>query len=114
MFNAGAVAEQVAGQELLAGGDPRQPGALCYWAREARASSAEINFLTACGTRVVPIEVKAGKTGALRSMHLFLEEYGAALGIKTSTQPFDQTMPIVSVPLYALAHLERYIDDLSV
>jgi hypothetical protein len=47
----------------------------------------------------VPIEVKAGKTGAMRSMHLFLKEYSASLGIKTSAQPFDATMPIVSVPL---------------
>ena len=74
MFNAGAVAEQLAGQELLAGGDPRQPGALYYWAREARASSAEIDFLTACGTRVVPIEVKAGKTGALRGHGATVED----------------------------------------
>ena len=73
--NAGAVAEQFVGHELLSYRDPYQPASLYYWVREARNSSAEVDYLIACGSQVIPVEVKAGKTGTLRSMHLFLQQY---------------------------------------
>ncbi len=112
-INAGAVAEQFVGQELLANRPPEQAGALYYWAREARNSSAEIDYLLTSGTYIVPLEVKAGKTGTLRSLHLFLQEHGASWGVKTSAQPLVATPPVASVPLYALAQLPRFLDALK-
>ena len=58
--NAGAVAEQIVGQELLAHRDPFQSPSLYYWAREARNSSAEVDYLIPSGSQVLPVEVKAG------------------------------------------------------
>lgn len=107
--NAGAVAEQFVAQELLAYRDPFQPAALYYWARQARNSSAEVDYLVTCGSKVVPVEVKAGKTGTLRSMHLYLAQYPAPMGVRISSRPLDVTAPILSVPFYALEHLERYV-----
>lgn len=49
----------------------------------------------ACGSQVIPVEVKAGKTGTLRSMHLFLQHYRAPGGVKISTSSHDGTVPVV-------------------
>ncbi len=67
----GKLAEQFVAQELIACHSPE----LFYWARAARGSSAEVDYLAVRGGRVVPIEVKSGAGGSLRSLHLMLERY---------------------------------------
>jgi predicted AAA+ superfamily ATPase len=103
--HAGAVAEQFAGQELVGNADPFTRAGLYYWVREARTSSAEIDYLVACGSRVLPLKVKAGKNGTLRSMHLFLNQYKAPLGIKVSQTNLQFEDPVLCIPLYALEML---------
>jgi hypothetical protein len=104
--HAGAVAEQFVGQELIAACDPYQHPGLYYWAREARTSNAEVDYLVTNGSRIFPLEVKAGKGGALRSMHLFLEHYGTSAGIKVSQANLNLQKPVLSIPLYALEKLQ--------
>lgn len=108
--HAGAVAEQFAGQELKAHADPYLQQGLYYWAREARTSNAEVDYLVPFGPRVLPLEVKAGKSGALRSLHLFLQEYKSPLGIRISqaNQHFDNTL--LSIPLYAISGLAAILN----
>jgi predicted AAA+ superfamily ATPase len=67
----GAMAEQFVGQELLASGHEE----LFYWSREAKSSSAETDFLTEIDDAIVPVEVKSGATGSLKSLHLLLKTY---------------------------------------
>ena len=43
-----------------------------YWAREARNAAAEVDYVLPVGRHVVPVEIKAGTTGSLRSLHQFL------------------------------------------
>ncbi|MCU0289720.1 MAG: ATP-binding protein, partial [Acidobacteria bacterium] len=100
--NSGAVAEQFTAQELLAYQDAYRDGALHYWAREERSSNAEVDYLIPCSGFALPVEVKAGKTGTLRSMQLFLEKYSAPLGIRVSQQPFTCNLPLISVPFYGI------------
>ena len=109
--HAGAVAEQLVGQELAANLDPYSRAGLYYWAREARTSSAEIDYLVACGSRVLPLEVKAGKSGSLRSMQLFLKQYQAPWGIKVSQANLQFENPVMSVPLYALEKMQSLVTD---
>ena len=107
--HAGAVAEQFVGQELIGNLDPYVRPGLYYWAREARTSSAEIDYLVASGSKVYPLEVKAGKSGTLRSMQLFLEQYRAPLGIKVSQANLQLEKPVLAVPLYALEKLQSLL-----
>lgn len=67
----GKLAEQFIAQELLAW----QGGPLYYWSRDARSSNAEVDFLAVRNGRLYPIEVKSGKGGSLRSLHMMLEKY---------------------------------------
>ncbi|MCY4470025.1 MAG: ATP-binding protein [Thiotrichales bacterium] len=74
LVNDGAVAEQFIGQHLLYGGSRYETPALYYWTREARNAAAEVDYLMAPAVQVVPVEIKAGTTGSLRSLHQFLRE----------------------------------------
>jgi len=56
---------------------------------------------------VVPVEVKAGKTGTLRSMRLYLEKYKTVNGIKISQSSLDLRSPIKSIPLYGISLLSN-------
>lgn len=67
----GAMAEQFVGQELTIA----QDRALYYWVREKRGSSAEVDYLLAKDGHIIPIEVKGGAAGHLKSLHLLLEAF---------------------------------------
>jgi predicted AAA+ superfamily ATPase len=67
----GKMAEQFVGQELRIKND----GKLYYWSREARGSSAETDYLIEKEGKIVPIEVKSGKSGSLKSLHLLLDSF---------------------------------------
>jgi len=104
-FNAifkGSVAEQFAGQELIACQNPNTRPSVYYWAREEKNSNAEIDYLIQKGSEIIPIEIKSGSTGRLKSMNMFLDIYKIPAGIKISQSPFQPELPISSLPLYAI------------
>lgn len=67
----GRLAEQFVAQEFTASRNRE----VYYWSREARGSSAEVDFILARDEHIIPVEVKSGKGGSLRSLHLMLETY---------------------------------------
>ena len=95
----GALAAQFAAQELAAccGGD------LFYWARDARGSSAEVDHLAVRDGRIVPVEVKSGASGSLRSLHLMLNAYPhCADGVVLYSGPYSHLpeQRLTFMPLY--------------
>ena len=95
----GKLAEQFVAQELIAS----HAAELFYWSREARGSSAEVDFLVAQAGRVVPIEVKSGAGGSLRSLHLLLATYpSCAEGVVLSSGTFAHRpeQRLTFMPLY--------------
>lgn len=117
--NAGTVAEQFVGQHLLYMNDFFRLPELYYWSRQKSQSSAEVDFLTTLGGMVVPIEVKAGKTGTLRSLHVFMEQKRCKFAIRFYTGPLSVTevkssLPgskwnykLLSLPLYFIEQWKR-------
>ncbi len=69
-FN-GKMAEQFVGQELRSSNSE----SLYYWSRDSRSSNAETDYLIERDGEVIPIEVKSGKSGSLKSLHLLLSSY---------------------------------------
>ena len=68
------MAEQFIGQHLpsiLAASPNRE---LTYRIREGRSSNAEVDYVIALNGNIVPIEVKPGATGSLKSLHQFVGE----------------------------------------
>lgn len=74
LVNKGAVAEQFVGQQLLyRKGDGVEPS-LHYWLREGASNNAEVDYVIEEGASVLPVEVKAGKSGALRALRQMMRE----------------------------------------
>ena len=62
---------------------------LYYWHREARSSSAEVDFLFIKDGLVIPIEVKSTSKGSMRSMHSYLKAHrNSKYGLKISELPY--------------------------
>jgi len=74
LINEGELAEQFIGQQLLTRDPHFIDKELFYWVREKKDSNAEVDYLIESENQVIPIEVKAGKTGTLKSLHVFMLE----------------------------------------
>ena len=95
----GAMAEQFVGQEILAA----QNSSLYYWARSAKGSTAEVDYLAAIDGMVIPVEVKSGPAGRLRSLHLLLNTYrNCPFSLIFSSSPYAvlEKQRLKFVPLY--------------
>ncbi len=98
----GRLSEQFVGQELLAASeDASEGGHLYYWKRNARGSSAEVDYLLSRNGKIVPIEVKSGVSGRLRSLHLFLATYGGQGICLQDTNRCANDGNVRFLPLYA-------------
>jgi len=99
----GAMAEQFVGQEMAVA----QNGALYYWDRQAKSSSAEVDYLAVLDGIIHPVEVKSGASGSLKSLHLFLSTYAnCGGGLVFSSRPFAELpeQKITFLPLYSVYH----------
>lgn len=72
--NAGESTGYSGDKEISACRPFNQEPALFTWIREAKNSNAEVDYVLQVGTRIVPVEVKAGATGRLRSLHITVRE----------------------------------------
>jgi predicted AAA+ superfamily ATPase len=126
LVNAGTIAEQAVGQLLRLIGHGNEEPALWYWAREARSSSAEVDYLAAPTGHVLPIEVKAGAGGAMRSLHVFMAEQQLTWAARfNSAAPVIQDISttaatgkpvryrLLSLPAYAVECLPRLAQEMD-
>lgn len=111
-INSGAIAEQFVGQELRAYNDKFQPANLYFWTREKKSSSAEVDYVVNIGSSIIPMEVKSGKTGRLKSLRLFMEEKNTKFGIRISQEPLSFYDNILSVPLYMIEQIPRLVQNI--
>lgn len=107
-INSGMLAEQFVGQELIAYSPPFQNASLLFWERSG-GSQAEIDYVVNIGSSIIPIEVKAGSTGTLRSMQSFLQEKKGLLGIRISENPLSLHNNILSVPFYLVGSMDKIV-----
>ncbi|MEA3295930.1 MAG: AAA family ATPase [Patescibacteria group bacterium] len=98
----GSVAEQFAGQELIACQQNFTKTQLYYWAKEAKNSSAELDYLIEKNEEIIPIEIKSGSSGKMRSMNMFLKKYKMQTGVKISQAKFSDKNKIKSIPFYGI------------
>jgi uncharacterized protein len=106
-INAGMIAEQFVGEELISYALPYQNAPLLFWERSG--AEAEVDYVTTVGSEIIPIEVKAGTTGSLRSMHAFMKEKKSHFGIRISEHQLSVQDKILSVPFYLIGSLERLV-----
>jgi len=98
----GQLAEQFVAQEMLAWQDSE----LYYWARDAKSSSAEVDYLSVRDGRIYPVEVKSGAGGRLKSLHLLLQSYpNCPQGLVLYSGPWRELpeQKLLFLPLYCAA-----------
>ncbi len=126
LINSGGIAEQYVGQILRAIHPAFVQPMLYYWQRTEKASNAEIDYIFQHQNQVIPIEVKAGATGSLKSLHRFMKEKKKRLAIRiNSDYPSvvkvnvkDSTgtpveYELLSLPFYLLGQLNRLVSCIS-
>ena len=113
LINQGAIAEQFVGQELLAYSDPLIEPEVYFWERDKKNASAEVDYVINNGGNVIPIEVKSGSAGRLKSIQMFLKEKNYPFGIKISSSPMELHKNILSLPLYLTSEVGRLTKVLS-
>jgi len=101
IFN-GIVAEQFTGQEILISQNNYTKPSLYYWAREAKNSNAELDYLIEFRGNIIPLEVKSGVSGRLKSMTMFMEKYNSKIGLKVSQATYSVKNDIISIPFYGI------------
>ena len=127
LVNEGGIAEQYVGQQLAALSGGEQPPELHYWLRHTRRGNAEVDYVISNGDWIVPVEVKAGRSGSLKSLLQFAYEKQPPLAVRFDANPAslqtvrhtiragDGTAPvtvrILSLPLYAVDALPRLVGE---
>lgn len=122
LVNDGALAEQFVGQHLLYSGPWYEPPTLHYWMREAKNAAAEVDYVIAQGQQIVPVEIKAGSIGTLRSLQRFIQEKKRSLALRFNADPssvlntFVQAADgsrfeyrLLSLPLYMVGQTRRLL-----
>jgi uncharacterized protein len=100
-IHSGAISEQFIGQHLLYRSEPFDEPELYYWCREKAQSSAEVDYVINLGSRLIPVEVKSGKTGTLKSLNVFLNEKKLNFAVR-----FNADIPSLADVNFSMAGLE--------
>ena len=130
LINEGVIAEQFIGQHLLDMLSKSPNRELNYWLREGRSSNAEVDYVVVIDGQIVPVEIKAGATGSLKSLHQFVGEKGVSFAVrfdtgKPSTQAIntriqrmgktvDVNYQLISLPLYLVERLSTVRGNLEI
>ena len=121
LVNKGALTEMITGLELLCYRTPNMRHELFYWVRKAKNAQAEVDYLATYQSEVLPIEVKAGTQGGMKSLWQFMREKKLKNAIRASLENFDmftytdteeEAIRTVWVcPLFALSQINKVIAD---
>lgn len=100
----GESAEQLIAQEYIAYSNPSKQAELYFWHNESKSGNAEVDFITTKQKKFVPIEVKSGTKGGMKSLRFFLETHPqSTYGVKISQNPFGKQDHLEEIPLYGLS-----------
>lgn len=112
LVNQGKLSEQFIGQHLLYSLPCYQEPEIFYWMREQRNSSAEVDYVISQGSSIVPVEVKSGKTGTLKSLQLFSKEKKIEKALRFCSQPpsiWKDQFTLISLPFYLVGQTRRLL-----
>lgn len=113
----GTLIEHLIGQEILAF-QYNALSALHFWVREKKESTAEVDYLFPYDGLIIPIEVKSGKEGTLKSLHSYMDLaphdmaiqfYAGALNITNAITKNGKQYQILNLPYFLGSQIEKYI-----
>lgn len=124
MANRGGFCEQYVAEMLKCAMPLYEEHKLYHWRREKSSSNAEVDFLVQVDDEVIPVEVKAGTSGTMKSLHRFLIEKRKDFGLRfngdmpsfISTKYMDEKgteypFRLLSLPFYMIGQYARLVRE---
>jgi len=118
--NKGGLTEQFVGQQLRLSQTSSTDPQLYYWQR-AGGRLGEIDYIIQHGNKVVPVEVKSGTAGSMKSLHQFMAEKNLDWAVRCNlNQPSLEKISIkttlgkpvvshlISIPLYGSIRVSQH------
>ncbi len=113
----GRLAEHVVGQEMIAA-NLRTNAKPRFWVRQKPGATAEVDYLHQYRDRLVPVEVKSGRSGALRSLHQFMHRADHDLAVRlwdgdidlhAAKTPEGRRFRLLNLPFFLVHQLDAYL-----
>lgn len=116
LVNKGGLTEMVAGWELIKYAPAKSQHDLYYWENLKNSTTSEVDYILSSNMTILPLEVKSGTSGKMKSLRLFMKTKNISYAIRTSLENFAQLVfteegdanlerKIDVIPLYALSAL---------
>ena len=91
----------------------------CFWVREEASGNAEVDLVVQHGARVIPVEVKSGAQGRLRSLHQFMDRaphpyavrmYNGPLKVERQKTPKGAPYILMNLPYFLGTKMDAYLE----
>lgn len=117
LANRGAIAEQWVGQQLLYAKPAYMSPELYYWQPPRSQVQAEVDFLYVQDNEIIPVEVKSGTGGTIKSLHSYVikKQANQAIRISSAKPSVDylqakishekQAFRLLNIPFYLVNRL---------
>ena len=113
----GVIAEHIVRQELIASHleSNKKPA---FWTRERSQSNAEVDILYQKDNYLIPVEVKSGKSGSLKSLQQYMNQcdhsfavrlYGDKLDFHKVETANNKAYHLLNLPYYLAGKLDEYL-----
>jgi predicted AAA+ superfamily ATPase len=90
-----------------------------FWVREKKQSSAEVDLVMQHKSHIIPIEIKSGKEGKLKSLHQFMDAvdhpyavriYAGEFTIEAHKTQRGKDYLLMNLPYFLGTQIRLYID----
>ena len=114
----GKIAEHITGQELYST-ESSVLGKLNYWLRDVKNSQAEVDFVIPFQGLLIPVEVKSGSSGKLKSLHLFMDQaphswaariYSGKMNLERINTPTGKSFTLINIPFYLAGRIIKVLE----
>ncbi len=113
------ISEQIVAQEIISKHQSiLQP--FSFWVRAKGSGDAEVDFVVSHKGKIIPIEVKSGKSGRLRSLHEFMERAPHTMAVRMYKGPLylqkvrtinkRKEYHLLNLPYFLAGKIKDYLD----
>jgi uncharacterized protein len=90
-----------------------------FWVRDKNQSSAEVDLAVSYRDKVIPVEIKSGSEGTLKSLHQFVEAtnhpyavriYSGQFNVKRTKTPGGNPYLLMNLPYYLGTKINGYLE----
>lgn len=92
---------------------------LNFWVRDEQGTSSEIDIVYPYQNMLIPIEIKSGASGTLRSLHEYMDRcthnfalrfYGGKISVETLKTNKGKEYKLLNLPYFLAARLDNYLE----